>query len=119
MKTCHRQKPTFVGERGSVTAEFAIVMPAIMGLVLVMLSAFSIQIQKFQMMQQAATAARAFARGEPVDLIENWFSANTEIELVESGQFVCANAIRKVKLLGLEAASIEIATQHCARESGL
>ena len=119
MKTCHRQKPSFVGELGSVTAEFAIVMPAIMGLVLVMLSAFSIQIQKFQMMQQAATAAKAFARGEPVELIDSWFSANTDIEFAESGQFVCANAIRKVKLLGLEAASIEIATQHCARESGL
>ncbi len=114
-----RLKSKAKNEIGSATAEFAIVMPAIMGLVLVMLSAFSIQIQKFQLIQQAATAARAFARGEPVELIESWFSANTDIELTEARQFVCANAIRKVKLLGLEAASFEIAAQHCARESGL
>jgi len=94
-------------------------MPAIMGLVLIMLAAFSIQIQRFEMAQQAAVAARAFARGESVDLIESWSRVNTEIELVEEGQLVCANAVRKVRLLGIEAASIEIVARHCARESGL
>lgn len=106
-------------DRGSVTAEFAVVMPAVMGAMLVMLAAFSIQVQKFELSQQAAIAARAFGRGEPLELIESWFKGKVQVEFEQRGQLLCATALRKVAFLGFAAAPIPIAAEHCARESGL
>jgi ribosomal protein S18 acetylase RimI-like enzyme len=86
---------------------------------LVMLATFSIQVQKFELSQQAAIAARAFGRGEPLELIESWFRGNVQVEFEQRGQLLCATALRKVTLLGFAAAPISIAAEHCARESGL
>lgn len=106
-------------ERGSVTAEFAVVMPAVIAVMLVMLAAFSIQVQIFELSQQAAIAARAFGRGEPLELIEGWFKGKVQVEFEQRGQLVCATALRQVTLPGFAAATMPIAAEHCARESGL
>lgn len=106
-------------DRGSVTAEFAIVLPAVISVVLMMLAAFSIQVQKFELSQQAAIAARAFARAEPLELIESWFKGKVQVEFEQRGQLLCATTQRQVILFGMGAAPIPMSAEHCARESGL
>lgn len=109
----------FRSQQGSVTAEFAIAMPAVMAVVLILLGSFSLQIQKFELTEKAAIAARAFARGESLDLIESALGKHAEFDLIEKGELVCAQAQRKVPILGFENKIFAINASHCARRTGL
>ena len=102
-----------------MTAEFAIAMPAVMAVVLILLGSFSLQIQKFELTEKAAIAARAFARGESLDLIESALGKHAEFDLIEKGELVCAQAQRKVPILGFENKIFAINASHCARRTGL
>lgn len=104
---------------GSVTAEFAIAMPAVMAVVLILLGSFSLQMQTFDLTEKAAIAARAFARGESIDLIEGAFGKAIKLDLIDKGELVCAAAQRQVGILGFENDLFAINANHCARRTGL
>ncbi len=104
---------------GSVTAEFAIAMPAVMSVVLILLGSFSLQMQKFDLTEKAAIAARAFARGESIDLIEGAFGKAINLDLTDKGELVCAAAQRQVGILGFKNDLLAINASHCARRTGL
>ena len=104
---------------GSVTAEFAIAMPAVMSVVLILLGSFSLQMQKFDLTEKAAIAARAFARGESIDLIESAFGKAIKLDLIDKGELVCATAQRQVSIMGFENYLFAINASHCARRTGL
>lgn len=114
-----RHRLVWSSEQGAVTAEFAIAMPAVMAVVLVLLGAFAMQLQRFELSEQAAVAARAFARGEELSLIEGWFKKPTSIEFLEQDELVCAVAIKPLAPLGLGSMLLELSAKHCARRSGL
>jgi hypothetical protein len=104
---------------GSVTAEFAIAMPAVMAVVLILLGSFSLQMQKFDLTEKAAIAARAFARGESLVLIEGAFGKAINLDLIDKGELVCAEAQRQVSIMGFENDLFAINASHCARRTGL
>lgn len=116
---CKSRKTGLATDVGSVTAEFAIAMPAVMAVVMILLGSFSLQIQKFDLTEKAAIAARAFARGESLDLIEGAFGKSINLDLIDQGELVCAEAQRKVGIFGFENDLISINASHCSRRTGL
>jgi hypothetical protein len=113
------QRTSMASDIGSVTAEFVIAMPAVIAVVLILLGSFSLQLQKFDLTEKAAIAARAFARGESVDLIEGAFGKTINLDLIDKGELVCAEAQRQVGILGFENDLFAINASHCARRTGL
>ena len=51
-------------ERGSITAELAMALPAVALVIAITLGAFSLQIERMKLVEVSASAARAVARGE-------------------------------------------------------
>ncbi len=63
------------GERGSVSAEFAVLMPAVLLLLGLGLSAAQVSGRQLQLQDAAADAARIVARGEGVPAAEGHLAA--------------------------------------------
>jgi Flp pilus assembly protein TadG len=78
-----------LGDRGTVTAEFAAAFPAVfltLGLLLSALQVFALQIE---MQRVAGSAARLLARGESLDSLGALRSGLT-ISSIDQQQLVCA-----------------------------
>lgn len=63
------------GERGSVSAEFAVLMPAVLLLLGLGLSAAQVSSRQLQLQDAAADAARIIARGEGMPAAERHLAA--------------------------------------------
>jgi Flp pilus assembly protein TadG len=108
-----------LSEAGSVTAEFAISLPVMMSVLLVLLSTFSIQLQRFDLAEQSAMLARAAARGEETQVLDQLAVGPTSYEIYKLANLVCAKAERPVRLLNLSAPMFMLTDRHCARAEGL
>lgn len=67
MRTGQRRRAG--GDRGSVTAEFAFLLPAVVVLLALALGAVRVVVAQVQCVDAARAGARAAARGEPVDVV--------------------------------------------------
>lgn len=107
---------------GSVTAEFAVVVPAVILILIVAIQVLSFQSARMGLIELAAESARAIARGEDSTVIESlvkdavvnpkptWVIQHKDFELcVEFTQS------RSIAGLGL----INLVEAQCARKSGL
>lgn len=123
------------GERGSVTAELAIAMPAVSLVIAITLGAFSLQIERMKLVDVAATAARAIARGESEEKVHQLAGELMAGELV-AGQLAtvleavqiefsvleklsCVKISKDIELPGLAAKVFSLAESQCARKMGL
>lgn len=106
-------------EHGSVTAEFAIALPAMMSVLMILLSTFSIQLQRFDLAEQSAMIARAAARGENSQVLDQLARGQTSYQIYRVASLVCAKAERPVQLLNLNAPIFTLVDKHCARSEGL
>lgn len=114
-------------ERGSVTAELAVSLPAVALVIAITLGAFSLQIERMKLVEVSATAARAIARGESEEnaralITELLFPLPAESLLVEyehRENVVCAKLSRLFALPGLGANLFDVAEVQCARKVGL
>ncbi len=61
-------RPPPVGQRGSVTAETAVVLPALVAVLVLCLWSVTVVGQQLRCIDAARTGARALARGEPAAL---------------------------------------------------
>ena len=86
-------------ESGTVTAELAIAMPAVVILVALATAVLGVQVERISLAQEAATSARAAARGEPI--------AKAQVK----GSLVCVTKTKD--------ALIPISETQCARRFGL
>jgi Flp pilus assembly protein TadG len=86
-------------ERGTVTAEFAIALPAVLLTLVFSLQALSVQVGRIDLISKAGQLARAAARGEAV------------AEAKPEGKLVCVE-------LKIERPFL-IAEKQCARQLGL
>lgn len=112
-------------ERGSVTAELAIAMPAVSLVLAVTLSGFALQIERMKLVDVAATSARAWARGEAEDKVRDIVR-----ELINSGQEIdlefrmlenlaCVQVSKSVQIAGLGPSLFELSETQCGRKMGL
>jgi hypothetical protein len=114
-------------EAGSITAELAMALPAVSLVIAITLSAFALQIERMKLVDVAATAARAVARGEPEESVRALVAeliAPLEIESVSMTAEVresvtCVILSRQFELPGLGEKFFDISEIQCARKMGL
>jgi hypothetical protein len=106
------------GERGSVTAEFAAALPAVVLLLALALGALSVGSQSVRVQDAAGLAARALARGESLAAAAGLAGSlvpSAAIAQADRGGLVCA--IVTARAPGLLAA-LELRAESCALAEG-
>ncbi|MGO1545681.1 MAG: TadE family type IV pilus minor pilin [Gulosibacter sp.] len=89
------------GERGSVAAEFAVAMPAVV-LVLTMCIGAVVSGSAYVRVQDAAgEAARLSARGDAAESALSIAGSGAEITTWDSGEFRCATVTAPLQILGM------------------
>lgn len=117
-----RQQASHNNELGSITAEFALTLPAIALVLSITLGATSLQLQRLELISLAASTSRALARGETVDLVEtlkNQFGSGFDVTSEVSEDLICATASTTATLGSLPGFSFDLAETECSRKSGL
>ena len=114
-----------IEEKGSVTAEFAIVLPAVILVLGVALSVLAIQTSRIGLVGLAAESARALARGEPESLIQQLLQGvgldgEVSSKTSYSDLSVCVELAQINHIRGLgDLFPIEVKEIQCARKGGL
>ena len=108
------------GDRGSVTAEFAVAMPAVLLVLALSLSATQVAATQLRLQDAAADAARALARGETVGVASSGVSAQVAgatLSRSASGDLVCATV--SARPTGLAATfGLTVSASSCAVGGG-
>jgi len=109
-----------LGELGSVTAEFAVILPAVILILLLGLQVLALESGRMKLIGLAAESARALGRGEDssvVDalLVERGVDLRAEVQYLDLS--VCVSVIQKVKMVGF--LDFPVSERQCARKSGL
>ncbi|MEI6590948.1 MAG: hypothetical protein WCO24_02985 [Actinomycetes bacterium] len=104
-------------ENGSVTAELAVTLPVVGFMLAVIVGVFGMQVQRLQLAADAATAARAVARGESTWVAEQLVrKANRTVEFTSPSDLICAAISQPVALAGLP--KFDLTEHSCARKAG-
>lgn len=114
-----------IAEAGSVTAEFAIVLPAVFLVLVFSLSVLAIQSSRLGLIELAAETSRALARGESEDLVRQIIAESAQgreikLETDHTELMICVILSRNVQISALGSLiPIDISERQCARKSGL
>lgn len=108
------------GDKGSITAEFALVIPAVLLVFLLSVSVMSLQSKRVAAVELAATSSRALARGESEAVLNQIFAETNlkltrEINYRELSVCVCVSWQSELFWLGM----MHLSEEQCARKSGL
>ena len=108
------------GELGSVTAEFAIILPSVILILLIGVQVLAIQSNRMKLIGLAAESARALARGEDTAVIEalvaeRSMGSKTQVQFMDLS--ICVAISQNSRIAGL--LEIPITERQCARKSGL
>ncbi len=109
-------------EKGSVTAELALALPAVSLVLAIMLSGFSLQLERLKLVDLAATASRAVARGETIESMQSLasqFRPRVKLKLVATADLLCATASADAALMGLQGFEFRLSERQCARKQGM
>lgn len=107
-------------DSGSVAAEFAVALPAVVLVLGVCLGGIGVGSQQLRLQDAAAAAARGLGRGEPASDIASVVSRMAEGAVLESwssGGLVCARLLRAADG-PLGAGGMRLAAQSCALDGG-
>jgi hypothetical protein len=118
---------SYFHDRGSVTAELAMALPAVSLVIAITLGAFALQIERMKLVDVSASAARAAARGEPQEEIFGLIAEMTAPNPVDDLKIVfevrenmsCVILSRGFQLPGLGAMKFDLSELQCARKMGL
>jgi hypothetical protein len=107
-----------LNEKGSVTAELALAMPAV---------SLVIEIERMKLVGVAAMAARAIARGETqenvralvLEMSSTTDSQQINVEIETRENTVCINLSRNFEIAGLPGKLFDFSELQCARKVGL
>jgi hypothetical protein len=109
-------------ENGSVTAEFAAVMPAVVLVLGCCLGAVQVVGEQVRLTDAAADAARALARGDDqarVSGLVRQLVNGASLSTVRRGEFVCAQLASQKGLGPLAAVGFTLEASSCALAGGL
>jgi len=88
-------------DSGAATAELAILLPAIVGLIVLVFSVVSVQLQLLQEAAQVANLSRAVELGRnPQQIQELAKKFSLGLEISQSGDLTCLSASKPVLVLG-------------------
>lgn len=107
-----------IAERGAVTAELAVALPAVMLVVGLILAVGQWQLQQQRLLVSAATVARALARGEAQPIIDEWVARlPAHLKVSYGSNLVCARLSQSSVILGFEKiAGLGVSEQQCAEK---
>ncbi|GGA70091.1 hypothetical protein GCM10011490_20900 [Pseudoclavibacter endophyticus] len=107
------------GERGSVSAEFAASLPAVVLVLAVCLGALQVGGMQVRLQDAAADAARIVARGDSLAAaaarVER-AAAGVDLAVTDEGELVCATLTGSVAVAGLF--SLPVGARSCALAGG-
>lgn len=114
-------------DKGSVTAELALAMPAVSLVIAITLGAFALQIERMKLVGVSAMAARALARGETqenvralvLEMSSEAQSQQINLEVLTRENTVCVNLSRNFEIAGLPGKLFDFSELQCARKVGL
>lgn len=110
------------GEGGSVTAEFAVTLPAVLLVLVLCLGSASVSTQRIAVHSAAAAAARAAARGEAGGSAEAAAArvggGGGAVTLRRDGDFVCATVSADATFAAARTLGIRISGTSCALAGG-
>lgn len=115
-----RREPPGVGERGSVTAEFAVVLPVVLLALLSVLAVGVLSAAAVRVQQAAGAVAREAARGGPTDDAAGFAGDDASVQVSRSGEWARVTVTTRVPLWGLLGPSMSVSGEASARvEAGL
>lgn len=120
MRLPSNSRSSFAGSRGSVTAEFALLMPSVALIIALAVGVLGLQVERLKQVSIAASAARALGRGETEADVRSGLIAvdpalRMSIEYLEN--LVCAIVARDIRVASLP--SVEVSERQCFRKGGL
>jgi hypothetical protein len=104
--------PDLCDERGSVTAEFAVVLPAVLVCLGLCAGAIQAAAQQVRLTDAAAVAARALGRGDDAGGVVSRSGAAIETERV--GGLLCVQLTAASSVAGLGSLGISTSARACA-----
>lgn len=108
-------------ERGSVTAEFATVLPAALAIVAVVLGGFQLLVQQLRVADAASTSSRLLGRSDDsaaAQAVADLLGADARLERVYEGRFACAVVTARAGFAPAELVGIEVTSRSCSLASG-
>lgn len=117
---CDAVEPT--SERGSVTAEFAVVAPAIVLVLALCLGALQAVTQQLRIADAAADAARALGRGDAVETVTaraRTAIGEVTLSVANEGDFICARLRSPGPAGPFWALGLTLVGRSCALAGGL
>ena len=121
----HDPFSTNSSELGSVTAEFALILPAVLLILVFSLSVLALQANRMALIELAAEGARAIARGETEEVLKSLIQDRAltpppQTKLEYESLSICLVLSQNVKLpiLG-NFLDFPVLERQCARKSGL
>lgn len=110
-----------MSDAGSVTAEFVVVVPAVVLLLALCLSAMQLSGRQLRLQDAAAGAARSAARGDgaasAAGLVER-LAPGAALEVTASGDLMCVRLDADGGLAGGLFAAVPLAARSCAPRGG-
>ena len=112
-------------ELGSVTAEFAIILPAVLLILVFSISVLAIQANRMALIELAAEGSRSVARGESEAVLsglirDRKLTPPPEVNWVYEELSICLELVQNVKIpLFGNFLAIPVLERQCARKTGL
>ena len=107
---------TSIGDdAGAVAAEFAVVLPSAVGILVFSLSLVTAQIQNAKLEQNAAIVARALGRGESQQSVKGWLHSNAPgatLVTKTSDSIFCATLKQRLRMT-IDLPGFELSQQSC------
>lgn len=102
-------------ERGTVTAEFVMVLPVVVMVLSITLGALALQLERLKLVSVAAAVSRAAARGEPMEKLTGLIG-DSRLAFRNTPDLICAEVSAQFALTGWK---FPISDTECARRQGL
>jgi Flp pilus assembly protein TadG len=108
---------TFRTERGSITAEFAVVLPAVLLVLVLCVGAASVSVQRVEAQSAASAAARILARGDGEGAAAGAvgrLAPGARMDSARDGDFVCVSVTSTARFVAARSAGVRLTGRACA-----
>ena len=110
-----KHDPSFKSDSGLVTAEFAIVLPAVVALMVLGLAIISAQVQAARLQQLAAVSSHALARLEDPQQVLDWLRERAPAAKLTSSKsdgVLCATLVQSMNFV-VYLDALKVSEQSC------
>jgi hypothetical protein len=103
-------------ERGSITAEFAVVLPAVLLVLVLCVGTASVAVQRIEVQGAAAAAARVLARGDGsfAGPVVARLTRGARLSSHRDGDFVCATVTASARFTAARSVGMRLTGRSCA-----